>query len=156
MNVSLYLGACTENPKEPKLVQASQEAHDNLRRYILGIRSDESASEDTAPLNLMRALREYARQLKQHYNFQTQFSLPEGIHDLSLTPEADAQLLCIIQEALSNVRQHAGVNAAHLYFFVDAQQVQVVIEDKGCGFEPEPEIRGQESGIGEQPLTPNP
>jgi DNA-binding NarL/FixJ family response regulator len=48
----------------------------------------------------------------------------------------ETELLRIIQEALTNVRKHAGVDAARLIFILHAEEIQVVISDEGQGFTP--------------------
>jgi DNA-binding NarL/FixJ family response regulator len=48
----------------------------------------------------------------------------------------ETQLLRIIQEALTNVRKHAEVDAARLIFILHTEEIQVVISDEGQGFDP--------------------
>jgi DNA-binding NarL/FixJ family response regulator len=47
----------------------------------------------------------------------------------------ETQLLRIIQEALTNVRKHAGINKARLLFTLNADEIQLIISDEGQGFE---------------------
>jgi DNA-binding NarL/FixJ family response regulator len=51
-------------------------------------------------------------------------------------PEIETQLLRIIQEALTNVRKHAGVDTARILFTFQPDEVQVIISDEGRGFNP--------------------
>ena len=46
------------------------------------------------------------------------------------------QLTRIIQEALSNVRKHAGVDRAQVEITQEGEWIQVAIVDRGVGFEP--------------------
>lgn len=114
-----------------QLVQAASEAHDDVRQYILGVRTRAAS----APRNLFTALEEYLGVLRERYGLSVQVSWPEDLLESPLAPEVETQLLRIIQEALTNVRKHAGVDTARLLFTVHPEGVQVIIEDDGCGFE---------------------
>ena len=47
--------------------------------------------------------------------------------------------LCrILQEALSNIRRHAGVEDAAVEFGTKDRNLVLVVADQGCGFEPPP------------------
>jgi PAS domain S-box-containing protein len=114
-----------------QLVQAASEAHDDVRQYILGVRT----RAPSPPQNLFAALEEYLNILRQRYGLTVQVSWPEDLLESPLAPEVETQLLRITQEALTNVRKHAGVDTARLLFTVHPEGVQVIIEDDGCGFE---------------------
>lgn len=83
----------------------------------------------------LSALQGYLRQFSQAYRVPVTLSAPEEqIEGLLATP-ARVQLLRIIQEALSNIRQHAGARAAQVIITALDPQVQVVIADDGVGFD---------------------
>ena len=70
--------------------------------------------------------------------FQHQTGLTTHLHlhgsGAPLPPDVQVQLLHVVQEALSNVRKHAGASAV----WVDVQQQppwRVEVRDDGCGFE---------------------
>jgi two-component system sensor histidine kinase DegS len=61
------------------------------------------------------------------------------------------QLVRIIQEALINVRKHAGVNEALIRIQAGDDQLSFIIEDRGKGFANEPPLApGSKSGFGLQ------
>ncbi len=138
-----------------QLLEAAQNAHTDVRRYILGIRADPYPPAGAAPADFRGTLEQYLGDIERHYGLQVRVSLPEeDTLDIPLAPEVSTQLLRIIQEALTNIRKHAGVDTARLFFFIDTQQVQAVIEDEGTGFESqELEARSQEA---DESLTPSP
>jgi signal transduction histidine kinase len=73
----------------------------------------------------------------------------EGSFD-ALTASQQIALLRVLQEALSNIRQHSGAAAVHVDLFEDGDGVRMEIRDDGRGFDPEavvPDEEGQ-SGIG--------
>jgi PAS domain S-box-containing protein len=123
-----------------QLIQITQDASADVREYILGIRESSRTSylreKGTRPAHgFFAVLQDYLDALHERYGLETQVSLPEGWLDSSFAPEVETQLLRIIQEALTNVSKHAGVNKARLLFTQHADSVQVIIADDGCGFE---------------------
>jgi two-component system nitrate/nitrite sensor histidine kinase NarX len=62
----------------------------------------------------------------------------EEYHDISrLAPEVQAQIIRIVQEALSNVRKHASANNVWVSLSQKDQYLVLEVRDDGCGFEPE-------------------
>ncbi len=113
-----------------QLVEVVQDANTDVRDYILGIKD----AAETAP-DFFAALRKYLHEFEETYGITTQLSLPDDLPRRPLTRAAEMQLLRIIQETLTNVRKHAGVNRARVYFFFDTNQIRVIIEDDGRGFD---------------------
>jgi DNA-binding NarL/FixJ family response regulator/two-component sensor histidine kinase len=118
-----------------QLVQVSREAHDDVRQYILGVRTrGPIPSQD-----LFTALEDYLGILRRRYGLDVQVSWPDDLLESPLAPSVEGQLLRIIQEALTNVRKHAGVDVAQLLFTAHDDGVQVVVSDAGSGFHPLPD-----------------
>jgi PAS domain S-box-containing protein len=113
-----------------QLIQVANEAHDDVRRYILGVRTAKTPS-----INFFEELARYLDHLHQQHGLEVRASWPDDLTDSPLSPEVETQLLRIIQEALTNVRKHAGVNKARLLCTLHADEIQVVISDEGQGFE---------------------
>ncbi len=123
-----------------QLIQKTQDAQTDVRQYILGIRKSSRISatrtEEAHPSpDFFAVLEGYLEALHERYGLETQVSLPDDWSDSSLTPEVEIQLLRIIQEALTNVGKHAGVDKARLLFTQHPESVQVIITDEGRGFE---------------------
>jgi len=51
-------------------------------------------------------------------------------------PLIEVQLLRILQEALTNVRKHAGANCVRIAFAFENHCTTVTIQDNGQGFDP--------------------
>lgn len=138
-----------------QITQVARGAHDDIRDYILGMRTTRS---EPAP-SFAAALRAHLQRLEASYGLRVQLDLPPELGSalpkvaaLSLPGEPDgpqpggaaspfsseteAQLLFIVQEALANVRRHAGVNVARVTVALAAGHAEVVIADEGRGFEP--------------------
>jgi len=60
----------------------------------------------------------------------------ERIPDLRLPGESEVQLFFIVQEALANIRKHAGATRARLVVRNVRDGIEVVIEDNGRGLVP--------------------
>jgi PAS domain S-box-containing protein len=123
-----------------QLIQITQDALTDVRHFILGIRKSSRISgvrtkEAHPSPGFFAVLEGYLEALRGRYGLETQVSLPSDWLDRPLTPEVETQLLRIIQEALTNVSKHAGVYKARLLFTQQAEDVQVIIADEGCGFE---------------------
>lgn len=115
-----------------RLIQVAQEAHADVRQYILGIRTGAKRE----PTAFVPALKEYLQTLETISDFRTILSLPPQWEDSPCAPDVETQLLRIIQESLTNARKHAGTNEAHLIFTDHDDVIQVIISDKGKGFDP--------------------
>lgn len=59
-----------------------------------------------------------------------------GADPRRIDPEAERQLLRVIQEALNNVVRHAAASRARVTISVGDNRVTVVVADDGIGFEP--------------------
>lgn len=135
-----------------QLIEAAQQAHEDVRHYILGIRSQTRQGQLGEPTNFVEALHLYLVQVQERYGLTVSLSLPAELPSALVGPEVETQLLRIIQEALTNVRKHAGVDRARLLFTLHSDELQMVIADDGQGFETgerRHEIRGTrlEAGI---------
>jgi len=122
-----------------QLIQRTQEAHTDVRKYILGIRKSSRISggrtkEAHPALDLFAVLEDYLEALRERYGLEIQVSLPDDWLDSPLAPEVETQLLRILQEALTNVSKHAGVDKARLLFTQHEEGIQVIIADEGFGF----------------------
>jgi len=125
-----------------QLTLVAQEAHDDVRGYIMGIRAGEERSSQT----FFAALEQYLDGLRERYGLQVHVSWPDDVLESPLTSDVETQLLRIIQEALTNLRRHAGVDTAQLLFTLHADELQVVIADEGQGFAPPAEEEDGEIG----------
>ena len=114
-----------------QLAEAARSAYVDVRENILALRT--SASPDQP---LEDALRDYAALWQEQSGVAAQVAIDApAVGRLSGTSEV--QLMRIIQEALANVRKHAGATYASIHIAEVAGAVQAVVEDNGAGFEPE-------------------
>ncbi|MFZ0546466.1 MAG: response regulator, partial [Candidatus Promineifilaceae bacterium] len=121
-----------------QLADVTQDAHDDVREYILGIRHEDIRGRGS----FFDILARYLDLLDSRYGLEVHLSIPSdwrGDADYQprvFAPEVETQLLRIIQEALTNARKYASVKEADLFFTQHGDNVQILISDKGQGFDP--------------------
>jgi len=136
-----------------QMAQAAQDAHADIRNYILGLRLPA-----TAPGDLRQTLEAYLRQFAESHGIQAALSYPADPPCAPFAPAVEEQVLRIVQEALTNVRKHAAAAHVELLFSFTGEQAQIVISDDGRGFEigdwglgiagDKPQIANRKSQIG--------
>lgn len=69
----------------------------------------------------------------------------EGLADRRFTAEVETVAYRIIQQALTNIAQHAGTKEASIWLRADDETLSVDIQDQGRGFDPEKELAANRS-----------
>ncbi|MFZ1553215.1 MAG: response regulator [Anaerolineae bacterium] len=113
-----------------QLGEVAQEGHNQVREFILGMRSSLAA----APQDFWGNLQAYTVRLRQLYQMEVTLDLPPQ-PGLLLPPDKELHLLRIIQESLTNVRRHSGVEQARISFRQEGARMRVTIADTGRGFD---------------------
>ena len=112
------------------MARVTREAYEDLRQSITDLRMPLSATG-----GLRRSLREYLERFSLQTGITCHFEGHRG-SAAALPPEAEVQLIRIVQEALANVRKHAPDAEVWLNVEANARYVRVVVRDDGPGFEP--------------------
>jgi PAS domain S-box-containing protein len=113
-----------------RLIDVAQRSHADLRHSILALKAT-----PTEGWSFLTSLENHLDDFRKQYGVQMQLVIADPVSEDTVGPAAAAQVLRVIQEALSNTR-HA-----------EAQNVQVAVEerdghacievsDDGCGFDP--------------------
>jgi DNA-binding NarL/FixJ family response regulator/signal transduction histidine kinase len=114
-----------------RIVEVAQEAHDDVRGYILGLKKESTAPSGQEFFTL---LEQYCQHLSQNFGFHTRLHLPPLLSSTLADRRVESQLLFVIREALSNARAHSGQKKAEVTITFDNSRVQAVIQDHGVGF----------------------
>jgi PAS domain S-box-containing protein len=129
-----------------QLIQVAQDAHADIRGYIVGVRTPDKSS---APDWLSR-LENYLLTFEQQYGIAVALHLPADLPRDRLrspfTPDVEAQALGIVREALNNIRKYAGVKTARLELALDGPYVRLLIIDDGSGFTPASDLAREAGG----------
>jgi len=113
-----------------ELADVADEAFRDVRETILGLR--ESIPSDGG---LEAALRAYLAKYERQTGIAAHLDC-DGLAGRALSPKAEVQLLRVVQEALTNVRKHAGASTVRVELKErDGTPVLSVIDD-GAGFDP--------------------
>ncbi len=130
---------------EEMLTQAhglAKNALEDTRRAVRGLAA--SAAQILSPA---QAIAQEAEQLEAESGIPTQFILSG--EEQALNPDQRASLLRIAQEALTNARKHARPQRVRVGLQYGAEEVTLLVEDDGVGFDPEAErTPGAEGGYG--------
>jgi signal transduction histidine kinase len=113
-----------------RLAAVAQDAHADVREYILGARAGMSAGGGFLP-----ALEDYLRRFRENYGIAARLDVAAELSAQALEPTVEAQLLRIIQEALTNVRKHARARGVDIRLGVSNGRAEAVVRDDGAGFE---------------------
>jgi len=112
--------------------EAIQTAHADVRENILSLRTT-LANEK----GLVSATDEYLDEFSIQTGISTHF-INELSDDLNLSSIAEVQLVCILREALTNVRKHAMANSVTVLLnrtIADSDEhIHMKVEDNGVGF----------------------
>jgi two-component system CheB/CheR fusion protein len=98
-------------------------------------------------LGLQAALSSYTQTWSKHFGIPVQMHA-SGMDKDRLTPETETVLYRIAQEALNNVAKHS--QASHVAFMLERRtdQVSLIIEDDGVGFDLPQVLEADDKGLG--------
>jgi two-component system sensor histidine kinase UhpB len=97
-------------------------------------------------LGLSAALSWLARTLEQRTDLHVELHLA-GL-DERLDPDLETLVFRVVQEALTNVLRHAGVNRVSVEVERTEGRLELRIADRGQGFDPDATLMGRVSGSG--------
>lgn len=110
-----------------ELQQVVKESYTGLRESILGLHADLSGG-------LLKALEEQLQWYRMHCAFEAQLHIECDWRNDLLTPQAELQVLRILQEALANSRKSAQTRRAHVTIDRKEDDLIFLVEDDGVGF----------------------
>jgi signal transduction histidine kinase len=112
-----------------EMTELAKEGYADVREAIFGLR--ETVTPSAA---LEDVLREYVLKFSRRTGVNTALEV-KGEDTVQLSPEAQAQVIRVVQEALTNVRKHARATKAGVSLD-QSDGLTITIEDNGNGFEP--------------------
>lgn len=113
-----------------QLAAAAQGAHADVRESILSLKA---APDTRRPF--AAALRGYLDTYAEQYGLSIELTVAAGLDD-PFTPEAGVQVLRVIQEALTNARQHGHARRVNVSVGRENGGARILVADDGCGFDP--------------------
>ena len=132
-----------ERAREPlrRALSLTRSNLDEARRSVLDLRA--------APLE-GRSLPEALKTLVDRWEAQTDVATRFGAVNGSrpLPPRVEVALYRVCQEALTNVARHAGANRVTVRLVVTPDEVRLVVQDDGRGFDPSCVGKGRHGIVG--------
>ncbi len=114
---------------------AVQDAYQEVRQAILSLRTPQGQG-------LLANLREYVQRAREQSGLNIQLEAQDHLH---FPPAVEAQVIRIVQEAVTNVRKHAQARNVTVRFAPEeGDGTTVTVHDDGRGFD----LAGVESGRG--------
>lgn len=113
-----------------RLTEVAQDAHADVRDYILGLRTNISPER-----RLLPTLRGYVARFGQNNDILATLETSPAAEDAQIHPEMESQLLRIVQEALTNVRKHAAAKKVAVRVSVAGGELVIEVIDDGQGFD---------------------
>ena len=123
------------------LADLCHEAYADVREAILALRESNKPER-----TLLEHLRSYVATFSRTSGIPTTL-VTDADADLCLAPGAEIQVVRIIQEALTNVRKHAGATTATVAVSTGAHHVECVVSDDGVGFDTASALAGDGFGL---------
>jgi two-component system nitrate/nitrite sensor histidine kinase NarX len=112
-----------------ELADVCEEAYRDVREAILGLRESSRADR-----GLLESLHAYVEKFS-HQSGITTTLVSTLDHELVLSPRCEVQIIRVIQEALTNVRKHAGARSVVVRVSDDDEATTFAVEDDGHGFD---------------------
>jgi signal transduction histidine kinase len=131
------LEALAGKSSSTELVAALRQARQRVRAAQADVRENIASLRTTlaGEMGLLPALQQYL----DEFGIQTGLAVnlsADLAGNPSLSPLAEVQLVRVIQEALTNVRKHAGARTVQVRLAECGGSFEVQVADDGCGFEP--------------------
>lgn len=115
-----------------QLAEAARDAYADVREGILGLRATPAVNR-----SFMDTLQDYLDQWQAQSDISVDLvTEPATGFTPDLSPNAEVQLLRILQEALANVRKHAATRRVVVTLTRRPNLLEAIVEDDGAGFLP--------------------
>lgn len=113
-----------------ELTRVIQETYTDVREAIFSLRT-------AIPFRagLYAILREYLAEYQAHFGMQAQL-IVDSDAPTEFPERVTVQIVRIIQEALTNIRKHAGAKNVTVRFDQQDSRLRITIQDDGRGFDP--------------------
>jgi two-component system, chemotaxis family, CheB/CheR fusion protein len=98
-------------------------------------------------IGIAEAMGTFVRQWSRYSGVEAQFHTT-GVDKERLSPETETNLYRIMQEALNNTMKYAQASRVDVLLERRDNQVVLIVEDNGAGFDPNKEIGGTDKGMG--------
>lgn len=113
-----------------RIAEVAKDAHADLRESILTLRA---GSEKKKPFT--QNLINYLDRFQANFGIRTELSISSNIGENTFDPALEAQLIRVIQEALTNSRKHSGAQTLKVCVELNTSNALITVTDDGRGFD---------------------
>ena len=113
-----------------RVAEVAKDAHADIRESILALRAGSEQRKSFKP-----NLEHYLQRFQENFGIRTELSISSGIDENTFAPEVEANLLRVIQEALTNSRKHSGAHTLKVRVELDTSKALITVTDDGKGFD---------------------
>ncbi len=110
-----------------QLAKAAREVYTDVREGILGLRAAADSQN-----GFTAGLKSHIERWQDRCGIRAELVVAK---EPNLRPEAELQLVRIVQEALTNVRKHSGTDRVRVEIASASEGLKIAIEDFGVGFD---------------------
>ena len=114
-----------------RLAEVAKDAHADVRESILSLKAGSPEEWSFLP-----TLRRYLNDFQANYGIHTDLVIEDGLKEDNFKPDAEVQLLRVIQEALNNARKHSGAQTVRVTINHGDHRGYITVADDGSGFDP--------------------
>lgn len=140
--------SAAERSQQPELLARTvrsateqlEESIASLRALITDLRP--AALDELGVTAAIEALAERSARREIEVDVDVDLAYERGLQRTRLTPELEATLYRIVQEALTNASKHGGARRAVVEIHEEPTQVRLRVRDDGAGFDPTAETNG--------------
>ncbi|KUG02339.1 two component sensor histidine kinase [hydrocarbon metagenome] len=117
------------NEELDNIKKMSRESLDDIRRIMFDLKPALIHEEE-----FYYTVRDYLRDFQIKYNFEINFVMfgEKKKYDIAM----ESAIFRLVQEAINNVRKHAGVNKAMVKLEDNGRNLTLIVKDEGSGFNP--------------------
>jgi PAS domain S-box-containing protein len=112
--------------------EIAQNAQMDVREQILGLSLRPQGMRQPG---FLRALQGYLQEFSRHNSLEIDFAAEPELEQVQMEVGAETHLIRIVQEALANVKKHAGARHVSVTFQAVNSHIRGVIRDDGQGFD---------------------
>jgi len=113
-----------------KLVGVAQSTNNEIREYIRNARNEKAVEED-----FISSLKHYLLNFEEQSGVNATLNITFQFQWEEINPNVKINILNIIKEASNNIRKHAEARNINVSFSIVLEQICVIIEDDGKGFD---------------------
>lgn len=118
------------------LLEVTRESQTDMRAFIRATRSEAAAGGEYSGRSFVAGLTQQLQWFAQVYAIPVTLQAADELQGALLSPLVESHLLRVAQEALTNVRKHAGASQVKVQLALVGRDLQMTIADDGCGFDP--------------------